>query len=438
MTLDEYIQAAQQGLIAQNFGPAVLQKSASYLGQSDVFNKTYGRKVWSALNNRTVAFNAITKMPWGPTYGWRLRTDRGGSSKPIAEAGSLPAIRKSTYTVIGSPPKIVATTLGVTLQNIFLSGLEGGLGDVYAVEQAEKEKDHAKEINQELLAGSYTRITSHDTLTFTVPTPTGLYFKPGDVLRYYDTSGDAENTTDMTVTSSTPTTVVVDQVDGTPAAGDILYVYSRVGIQSIDDIASGYGTIVGVTGGHNAKMYPRIYDWTTRTSAYQVGANQDYNSGNARDLTLKMIDDGIEAIRENGGEPGLILMGHDQWFKMQRLLEAQRRYTTYEKFQFGVGSERTYPGTEVGMSLASYMNIPILPDVDCPRCVDNNGTVIGSKIFILDLAHLDIGVAMETQYLENRNYFIANKLVVQGLLFTMMELRARRPDLMAVIGDLSS
>lgn len=436
MKLDEYIQAAQQGLIQQVFGPEFLRKQ-SYLQYDDVFTKTYGRKVWSALNNRTVFYNAVTKLPWGPTYGWRLRTARGGSSLPVTEVGDLPTISKSTYTTIGSPPKIVATTLGVSLQSMFLSGLEGGMGDVYAVEQSEKEKDHVKEVNQELLAGSYTRVSSFDTVTFTVPTPTGLYFKKGDVIRYYDASADAEVATDMTVASSTATTVVVDTVTGTPVAGDILYAYTRAGIQSIDDIASGYGTVVGIVSTHDAKMYPRIYDWTTRSSSYQVGAKQDYNSGTGRDVTLKMIDDAIQTIREQGGEPSLILMGHDQWFKVQRLLEAQRRYTTYERFEFGVGAERTYPGTETGMSLASYMGIPVLPDVDCPKSIDLSGNVIGSKIFVLDLSHLDVGVAMETQYLENRNYFIAGKLVVQGLLFTMMELRARRPDLMAVIGDLN-
>ena len=437
MTLDEYIQSAQMGLTNQLFGPDVLRKQ-SYLESNDVFNKTYGRQVFSAMNNRTVFYNAVTKTPWGPTYGWRLRTARGGSSGPIREGENIPTIAKSTYTTIGSPPKVVGTSLGVTIQNIFLSGLEGGLGDVYAVEQAEKEKDHAKEINQQLLAGSYTRVASFDTLTFTVPSPTGLYFKKGDVIRYYDTSADEEVAVDMEVQSSTATTIVVDTVTGTPVAGDILYAYSRAGITSIDDIASGYGTVVGSTNSHDAKMYPRCYDWTARTNSYQVGCRQDYNGGVARDFALKQVDDAIQACREAGGEPGLILSGYDQLFKAQRLLEAERRFMSYEKFQFGVGSERTYPGTEAGLTLASYMGLPWMADIDCPKSIDNNGVVQGSKIFVLDLNHLDIGIAMETQYMENRNIFVSSKLVVQGLLYTMLELRARRPDVMAVIGDLKA
>jgi hypothetical protein len=43
-----------------------------------------------------------------------------------------------------------------------------------------------------------------------------------------------------------------------------------------------------------------------------------------------------------------------------------------------------------------------------------------------------------TQYIENRDYFAANALVMRGLFFTMMEMRALRPDVQVKICDLNT
>jgi len=111
LTLGQYLAEAQRGmgggyfgrasgpLPGYVFGPDFFRKT-TYLQISDTFNYTYGKKVWDSLNNKTVAFNAIKKVDWGPTVGWRLRTARGSQrSRPVAESAALPTITNSTYTV---------------------------------------------------------------------------------------------------------------------------------------------------------------------------------------------------------------------------------------------------------------------------------------------------------------------------------------------------
>ena len=156
-----------------------------------------------------------------------------------------------------------------------------------------------------------------------------------------------------------------------------------------------------------------------------------------------MLDTAIQKIRTNGGEPKLIVMGHDQYFKLERLLNSQQRYLGQEEYQVGVGSEKTFPGTRTGLILATYMGIPILPDADTTKSVaaQTSGSATdgthGSNVYVLDTDYLEVAVAQPTQYIENRDYFAASSLVVRGLLYTMAELRAHRFDVHAKITDLS-
>ena len=111
-----------------------------------------------------------------------------------------------------------------------------------------------------------------------------------------------------------------------------------------------------------------------------------------------------------------------------------------EEYQVGVGSERTFPGTRTGLILATYMGIPILPDADVPKSVGvaSPYTTLGSNVYVLDTDYLEIAIAQPTQYIENRDYFAANQLVIRGLLYTMGEMRCRNFFVQAKIGDLNA
>ena len=163
-----------------------------------------------------------------------------------------------------------------------------------------------------------------------------------------------------------------------------------------------------------------------------------YNSGAGRALSLTLIDTAIQKIRENGGDPKLILLGHDQYFNLERLLNSNQRYLGQEEYQVSVGAEKTFPGTRTGLVLATYQGIPILPDADTAKSVSTADAVLGSNVYILDTDYLEIAVAQPTQYVENRDFFAADALVVRGLLYTMAELRCHNFFVQSKIADLNA
>ena len=440
-SLSEYLAQSQRGLYSSVFGNEYLQKQSYFTVDSatGIFNTTYGRKVWQALNNQTRFFNAIPRTVWGNTAGWRVRTDRGsGRSRPVTETGSLPTVDISNIATVSSLPRIVSTTFGASVKSVFTAQMEGGVGDVLALENENAQLDHTKEINEELLAGSAYITSAGATTSFTVPAAIAKHFKIGDAVAQYDVSASGHDRQSGSVVSAVNTTTgVVTVASGTTFAdGDIAYIYSRAGMTSIDDIVSVDGATVG---GQTTRS--RAYDLTIggRTSGtWNAAASASYNSGTGRALSLTLIDTAIQKIRENGGEPKLILLGHDQYFNLERLLNSNQRYLGQEEFQVGVGSERTFPGTRTGLVLATYQGIPILPDPDCAKSVATNDGVLGSNVYVLDTDYLEVAVAQPTQYVENRDFFAANALVVRGLLYTMAELRCTNIFTQAKIADLNS
>ena len=163
-SLSEYISQSNRGLNQSVFGPEYLSKAfnAANTGTADaiytttsadnVFTSTFGRKVWQSLNNQTRFFNAIPRTVFGNTVGWRVRTDRGSQrSRPITETGSLPDIDVSNLETISSLPKIISTSFGASVKAMYTAQLEGGVGDVLALENENAQLDHIKEMNQELL-----------------------------------------------------------------------------------------------------------------------------------------------------------------------------------------------------------------------------------------------------------------------------------------------
>ena len=440
-SLSEYLAQSQRGLYQSVFGPEYLQKQTYFTVDTatGIFNTTYGRKVWQALNNQTRFFNAIPRVVWGNTAGWRVRTDRGSSrSRPVTETGSLPTVDVSNIETISSLPRIVSTTFGASVKSVFTAQLEGGVGDVLALENENAQLDHIKEMNEELLAGSAYLTSAGSATSFTVPAAIAKNFKIGDAVAQFDTSASGHDRTSGSVISAVNTSSgAITVASGTTFAdGDVAYIYNRAGLTSIDDIISEDGAAVG---GGEART--RAYDLTLndRSSGnWNAGASVSYNSGTGRALSLNLLDTAIQKIRENGGEPKLILLGHDQYFNLERLLNSNQRYLGQEEYQVGVGSERTFPGTRTGLVFATYQGIPIIPDADVPKSVSSADAVLGSNVYVLDTDYLEIAVAQPTQYVENRDYFAANALVVRGLLYTMAEMRCNNIFVQAKIADLNS
>ena len=400
--------------------------------------------MWQALNNQTRFFNAIPRTVWGSTAGWRIRSARlrdtasGPRSLPVTETGSLPTVDVSEIQTVSSLPRIVSTTFGASVKSVFTAQLEGGIGDVLAMENENAQLDHVKEINEELTAGSSYIVSAGAATTFTVPAAIAKHYKIGDAVSTND--GGAEGRiTGSVVSAVNNTSGLVTVATGTTFAdGDTADIYSRAGFTSIEDIVNEDEV---ATGGATTGAKVRAYDLTFSgrvAGDWNAAATIQANSGTSRDLSLNLIDNCIQTIRTNGGEPKLILLGHDQYFKLERLLNSQQRYMGQEEYQVGVGAERTFPGTRTGLVLATYQGIPILPDADVAKSVSSADAVLGSNVLVLDTDYLEIAVAQPTQYIENRDYFAANALVVRGLLYTMGELRCKNFFTQAKITDLSS
>lgn len=450
-SLFQYIAQSQRGqsLLSQVFGPDFMQKQSYFTvdAATGIFNATYGRKVWHALNNQTRMWNALPRVVWGSSVGWRIRTDRGsGRSRPITETGSLPTVDVSNIANVSSLPRIVGTTFGSAVKAIFVANQEGGAGDILAMEHESAEIDHIKEINEELLAGSAYLTSTGAATTFTVPATVAKNYKVGDAVSQWDDSAnDWIRTSGSVVSAVNTSTGVVSVASSTTFADtDVAAIYSRAGFTSLSDVIAEDGARWG--GGSTNAAYAanggvRSWDLTfgdRPSGQWNAGASVQLNAGVGRDLSLNLIDTGIQKVRENGGEPKVIVMGHDQYFKMERLLNSQQRYMGQEEFQVGVGSERTFPGTRTGLVLATYMGIPILPENDMPVSVSSTDAVLGKDVFIMDTDSIEIAVAQPTQYIENRDYFAANALVVRGLLYTMGETRVRQIFHQARIGDLNT
>jgi len=462
-SLAEFMAQAQRGLYQNALGPDFLKKAGAGVGtpmqvdpdgSSGVFNTTYGRKVWQALNNQTRFFNAIPRTVWGNTAGWRIRSGRGTNrSLPITEVGTLPTVDISAIQTISSLPRIVATTFGASVKSIFSAQLEGGVGDVLALENENAQLDHVKEIQQELLAPNGWVSNGSDASgaaasgTFVVPASVGARFRIGDSFSK-NTAGTQQNVTGLvisdvaTVGTTTTISLATAASNWTDDGGDFAQVYSRAGLTSLDDIIAEDGSLIGGVGTGDNGSRVRAYDLTQDdrdAGQWNAGAYVSYNAGVGRDLSLTLLDTAIQKIRENGGEPKLILLGHDQYFKLERLLNSQQRYMGQEEYQVGVGSERTFPGTRTGLVLATYQGIPIMPDADVfGSPTVTTGAAHGSNVYVLDTDYLEIAVAQPTQYIENRDYFAVNALVVRGLLYTMAELRCKNFFVQAKIADLTA
>ena len=446
-SLMQFLAESQRGLNQSVYGPQFLQKQTYFTvdTSTNIFNTTYGRKVWHALNNQTRFFNALPRVVWGQTAGWRIRTDRGNQrSRPVTETGALPTVDVSDIQVVSSLPRTIATTFGASVKSAFVAQLEGGVGDVLALENENAQLDHIKELQTQLLSSSAMLATSGSSTT-TVQGTTPAYagnFHVGDSVAHLDATDDLVNdsaglaisavaTSTGTITHATATAAVAD--------GDVMFAVGRGGLTSIDDIVSIDGqTFAGSTNGIETNVYSGI-TFSDRTSGnWNAAGSVQSNAGVGRDLSLSLIDNAIQQIRQNGGDPKLIVMNHDQYFRMERLLASQQRYNGQEDYQVGVGNERTFPGTRTGLVLATYQGIPILPDADVPGSMSTADAELGSNIYVLDTDFLEIAVAQPTQYMENRDYFAANALVVRGLLYTLGELRCKNFITQAKIVDLNA
>ena len=402
---------------------------------SNFFTNTYGAKVWDSLNSQTRYFNLVRKVGWGPTTGYRIRSGRNTSTQPVTEVGSLPNIQSPTLQSLYIQPKFIVTSLGVSALAQFLGTLEGGIGDALAVAQETAMIDHTKRLNQMLLASSATRaIVGASPATIA----DASWVSVGDT---FHNSGDAD------VITVTAVNLATNQVTytGTGLGDDeVIVAFNRAGFSSIDDIVSQEGVNVG--GIANATYAPAYgsLDGTARDytdAAEKWSASPVFgNSGVLRHLTTGLIDQLIDEVRRNGGEPDLILTGVEQVTRLGTILQANQHFVGEGTFQVKLGGEGTLKGYPTGFQVATYKGIPVFHDFDCPTSVQiaaNGDAKRGANLYCLDTRYLEIPVLFTTQYMESRDYLQNNMLGIKAIYLTAAEQRCLDFRKQAKLLDLS-
>ena len=143
------------------------------------------------------------------------------------------------------------------MKSVFTAQLEGGVGDVLALENENAQLDHVKEINEELLAGSGFVASAGSTTEVTVPASVAKNFKVGDKVAVFDTSAnDYINTSGVAVSAVNTTSgaVTIGTLSTGAGDGDGVVVVSRAGMTSIDDIVNFDGAVVGGSYDSNANF----------------------------------------------------------------------------------------------------------------------------------------------------------------------------------------
>jgi len=404
-----------------------------------VYTETMGQKVWDSLNNQTVFYNLLRKVPWGTDNGWRVRNARQTSSGPVSEDGSIPDSDVAAYKEVYSVPRWPVSHGEVSIQAQYLSNTRDGIGNAIGKEMEFQELDHIKEINKEMLLASAVECDTAVTNT-TISLYTGMLanFRAGDTLAVVD--DDSINTATLTTIGASDTITA-----STTATGDqyaVVCAQARAGITSLDDIVNVKLAATGTRDLSHAVGWPDSDVWNIDRSAATAAQYQDcalYSaaSGTPRVLTTDLLDAAIRAIRENGGKPDLILTGWDQIDALANAEESKQRFNIDGKFTVKRGGESTLQGHQVGFDVATYRGIAVFGDNDVYK-LNIDGTEKGSIVYVLDTESLEVAVAQQTQFYESDNFIAAGKLNYDFILYSGLELRCYDIRKQAKIWDLSA
>jgi len=376
---------------------------------ANLYNKIYGQKVWSMLNRECNALSVIAKRPY-TSSGWRVLKKRAGggdgnfldisaaSSTALADslygADALRADRiggvvenasldsnsdglvsiAPEYTTLFTSPKIVAHQFAFSELSMEMAAIDDGIGDIRAQLREDMGKHHAEVQNTMLVmpVEKYSPTTSYDTAS-------GI---------------DRNYTSLMKVVASE------DELDALASA-------SLINSATDDSISNIYGT---------NRDNGSFLDAT-------VSYGSGYASGDARSLTLTVINSLLRDLRVAGGSPKVILTGYDTLQTLSDLLQAQERFMDRKEIVPTVNGVRGVKGQEVGFRVSTYYDIPLIPVAAMPSTGANSSCI--SDMLVLDTDHLWLSVMKPTQYFEdgisNGNPFGVGNLGNKALYRTIAE-----------------
>jgi len=374
----------------------------------NLYNQLYGQKVWSMLNRECNALSVIAKRPY-TSSGWRVLKKRAGggdgnflditkaSNTALSDAlyggdqlradriGGVPenaSLDSNTdglvsiapeYTTLFTSPKIVAHQFAFSELALEMAQIDDGIGDLRAQMREDMGKHHAEVQNTMLVMP----LENYDPATA---------YTTGAIERNY--------TSLMKVVASE------DELDAMASA-------SLIASATATEISHIYGT--------------NRDDNSFLDSTVSFGSG--YASGDARQLTLTVINSLLRDLRIAGGSPKVILTGYDTLQTLSDLLQAQERFMDRKEIVPTVNGVRGVKGQEVGFRVSTYYDIPLIPVAAMPSTGANSSCI--SDMLVLDTDHLWLSVMKPTQYFEdgisNGNPFGVGTLGNKALYRTIAE-----------------
>jgi len=395
-------------------------------GLGDLYNLLYGQKVWSMLNQEVNPLSMISKRPY-TTSGWRVLKSRpmGGSDAAFAlgsndvtktmtsaqaalpkadQIGGMPenaalgtapfTAMAPEYTKLYVSPKTIAHLFEFSELGMEMAAIDDGVGDIRSIVREDMGKLHAEVQSKMLL----------------MP------------LEQYDQTGitnmDRNYTSLMKIVSSAQEIGKMMEADLLVTAGQ-----DNDATAPAADVANIFGDARAVTKTGSSGSF--VYTGTASFLDAEVDFGGSYESASdARILTLSILNDMIRRLRQNGGNPKVILTGYDTIQHLSDLLQSQERFMDRKEIVPTHNGVRGVKGAEVGFRVATYYDIPIIPAKDMPTTSSNTTNTL-SDILMLDTDHLWLSVMKPTQYFEDGitsgNPFGVGTLGNQGMYRTMGE-----------------
>jgi len=395
-------------------------------GLGDLYNVLYGQKVWSMLNQEVNPLAMLAKRPY-TSSGWRVLKSRpiGGSGAAFATGSNAVTANISSanaatpradtiggvpenavigtdmvalapeYTKLYVSPKTVAHLFEFSELGMELAAIDDGVGDIRAIVREDMGKLHA-EVQSKMLV------------------------MPLEKYNENNTTGIEKNYTSLYKIVSSAAELAIMQED------NVFYNSKNNDgtFAQIADAANIFGTARTVTVGNTGTSGAFTYTGVDSFLDAEVDFGAGYLPADCRVLTLSLLNDMIRKIRQNGGNPKVIITGYDTIQKISDLLQSQERFMDRKEVVPTHNGVRGVKGQEVGFRVATYYDIPIIPAKDMPSTGLQTENRI-SDIMILDTDHLWLSVMKPTQYFEDGitsgNPFGVGKLGNQGMYRTMGE-----------------
>ena len=395
-------------------------------GLGDLYNVLYGQKVWSMLNQEVNPLAMLAKRPY-TSSGWRVLKSRpiGGSGAAFATGSNAVTANISSanaatpradtiggvpenavigtdmvalapeYTKLYVSPKTVAHLFEFSELGMELAAIDDGVGDIRAIVREDMGKLHA-EVQSKMLVMPLEKYNENNT--------TGIEKNYTSLMKIVSSAAELAMMQEDNVFYNSKNN------DGTAA--------------QIVDATSIFGSDRTVTVGNTGSTGNFTYTGVASFLDAEVDFGAGYASSDCRVLTLSLVNDMIRRLRQNGGNPKVIITGYDTIQALSDLLQSQERFMDRKEIVPTHNGVRGVKGQEVGFRVATYYDIPIIPAKDMPSTGLGTSNRI-SDMLILDTDHLWLSVMKPTQYFEDGitsgNPFGVGKLGNQGMYRTMGE-----------------